>query len=67
VLKPFPVARRWALCVTDEFFLQGDIERDLGLDPVTPACDRRTQSRVAMQVSVLVPQLSTPNPLNPVS
>ena len=53
MLKPFPVARRWALCVTDEFFLLGDVDRDLGLDPVTPSCDRRTQSRVAMQVSAL--------------
>ena len=66
MLKPFPVARRWALRVTDEFFLQGDVERDLGLDPVTPSCDRRTQSRVAMQVSTLEPQPCTLTPLHPV-
>jgi len=48
VLKPFPIARRWALRVTDEVFHQGDVERTLGM-PVTPTCDRRTQSRVDIQ------------------
>jgi len=49
VLKPFPVAARWALRVTDEFFLQGDVERQHGMLPVTPLCDRAQQSRVACQ------------------
>jgi len=53
VCKPAKVARRWALRVTDEFFLQGDVERDLGIDPVTPSCDRHTQSRVASQVGFI--------------
>ena len=48
VIKPFPVAARWALRVTDEFFLQGDVERQHGM-LVTPLCDRAQQSRVAMQ------------------
>jgi len=48
VLKPFPIARRWALRVTDEFFGQGDLERVLNMD-VTPICDRSTQGRVATQ------------------
>jgi hypothetical protein len=48
VVKPFAVAQRWALRVTDEFFLQGDLERERGM-VATPACDRRTQSRVALQ------------------
>eukprot|EP00286_Rhodomonas_abbreviata_P026452 CAMPEP_0181306350 /NCGR_PEP_ID=MMETSP1101-20121128/10249_1 /TAXON_ID=46948 /ORGANISM="Rhodomonas abbreviata, Strain Caron Lab Isolate" /LENGTH=945 /DNA_ID=CAMNT_0023412393 /DNA_START=482 /DNA_END=3319 /DNA_ORIENTATION=+ len=48
VLKPFDVAKKWALRVTDEFFLQGDMERANGMD-VTPMCDRDTQSRVALQ------------------
>jgi hypothetical protein len=49
VLKPFPVARRWALRVTDEFFEQGDVEHARGMD-VTPSCDRSTASRVGLQV-----------------
>jgi len=49
VIKPFPVAARWALRVTDEFFLQGDVERQHGMLPVTPLCDRAQQSRVACQ------------------
>lgn len=48
VLKPFPVAKKWAVRVTDEFFLQGDMERANGID-VTPMCDRNTQGRVASQ------------------
>ena len=48
VIKPFPVAARWALRVTDEFFLQGDVERQHGM-AVTPLCDRAQQSRVAIQ------------------
>jgi hypothetical protein len=52
VLKPFSVAKRWAIRVTDEFFLQGDEEAARGL-PKTPACDRETQSRVALQVGFI--------------
>ncbi|EKX46145.1 hypothetical protein GUITHDRAFT_70918, partial [Guillardia theta CCMP2712] len=48
VLKPFEVAKKWALRVTDEFFLQGDMERASGME-VTPICDRTSQSRVAVQ------------------
>jgi len=48
VLKPFEVAKKWAVRVTDEFFLQGDMERANGMD-VTPMCDRNTQGRVASQ------------------
>ncbi|KAJ1466431.1 hypothetical protein T484DRAFT_1861651, partial [Baffinella frigidus] len=52
VLKPFDVARRWALRVTDEFFLQGDVEREFEME-VTPMCDRATQSRVALQTGFI--------------
>ncbi|KAJ1471739.1 hypothetical protein T484DRAFT_1639619 [Baffinella frigidus] len=52
VLKPFPVARRWALRVTDEFFAQGDVERARGMD-VTPSCDREKQSCVDLQVGFI--------------
>ena len=48
MIKPFPVAARWAIRVTDEFFLQGDVERQHGM-AVTPLCDREQKSRVAIQ------------------
>ena len=32
VLKPFEVAREWAVRVTDEFFAQGELERATGLE-----------------------------------
>mmetsp|Transcript_76036 Transcript_76036/g.204012 ORF Transcript_76036/g.204012 Transcript_76036/m.204012 type:complete len:515 (+) Transcript_76036:88-1632(+) len=48
VFKPFEVAKKWAICVTNEFFLQGDMERANGFE-ITPMCDRRTQSRVKLQ------------------
>ena len=48
VVKPFPVARAWAIRITDEFFLQGDLERARGME-VTSTCNRETQSRVELQ------------------
>ena len=48
VIKPFHVAARWAVCVTDEFFNQGRLERKAGL-PVSPNCDETTVSRVGLQ------------------
>ena len=52
VVKAPAVARRWALCVTDEFFLQGDAERAMGMD-VSPTCDRLANSRVALQTGFI--------------
>jgi len=48
VLKPFSVCKKWAMRVTDEFFLQGDKEKERKMG-VTPMCDRETQGRVALQ------------------
>lgn len=48
VIKPFEVAKKWAMRISDEFFLQGDMERANGMD-VTPTCDRNTQKRVPLQ------------------
>jgi len=64
VIKPFPVAARWALRVTDEFFLQGDVERQHGM-VVTPLCDRAQQSRVAIQKGFIDFVISSPVTLNP--
>ncbi|KAJ1464983.1 hypothetical protein T484DRAFT_3640532, partial [Baffinella frigidus] len=52
VIKPAAVARRWALRVTDEFFLQGDAELAMGME-VSPMCDRLATSRVAVQVGFI--------------
>ena len=41
--KPTPLAAGWALCVLEEFFYQGDVERSLGL-PLSPGFDRDTTS-----------------------
>lgn len=48
VLKPFATAKRWAIRVTDEFYLQGDLERSRGM-AVTQMCDRGVQAPVALQ------------------
>mmetsp|Transcript_13958 Transcript_13958/g.32370 ORF Transcript_13958/g.32370 Transcript_13958/m.32370 type:complete len:341 (+) Transcript_13958:50-1072(+) len=48
VLKPFDIAKKWAMRVTDEFFVQGDKERAAHM-PLTPMCDRTSQGRVALQ------------------
>jgi len=52
VIKPFHVASRWAIRVTDEFFLQGDEEEVRGMAR-TPMCNRATQSRVALQLDFI--------------
>jgi hypothetical protein len=48
VTRPFSIAERWADCVLEEFFQQGDRERKLGM-PVSPLCDRRKVSKAASQ------------------
>jgi hypothetical protein len=48
VWRPFAIAKKWAIRVTDEFFEQGDEERRLGL-AVSAGMDRATASRVAVQ------------------
>ncbi len=43
---------RWSLRVLEEFFNQGDREKEEGL-PVTPLCDRLTTSLPASQINFL--------------
>jgi high affinity cGMP-specific 3',5'-cyclic phosphodiesterase 9 len=52
VVKPVEVARRWTLRATDEFFVQGDAERCMGMQ-VSPNCDRLATSRVAIQAAFI--------------
>ncbi|KAI0209156.1 High affinity cAMP-specific 3',5'-cyclic phosphodiesterase 7A [Lamellibrachia satsuma] len=46
--RPWEVSRRWSQHVCDEFFKQGDCERQLQL-PVTPLCDRYGTSIAKIQ------------------
>ncbi|XP_052129533.1 uncharacterized protein LOC113204894 isoform X3 [Frankliniella occidentalis] len=41
--RPWDVSRKWSLKVCEEFFRQGDYERQLNL-PITSLCDRTTNS-----------------------
>ncbi|XP_048506638.1 uncharacterized protein LOC105685760 isoform X3 [Athalia rosae] len=41
--RPWEISRKWSHKVCEEFFRQGDYERQLNL-PVTPLCDRHTTS-----------------------
>ena len=52
VVKPAAVARRWALRITDEFFIQGDAERAMGME-VSATCNRLAISRVALQTGFI--------------
>ena len=46
------ISRRWARAVCAEFWRQGDLERDGGV-PLSPGCDRRTNSTAALQTEFL--------------
>jgi hypothetical protein len=48
VIKPFGIAKKWAMRISEEFFLQGDLERVYGID-LTPMYDREKQRRVSLQ------------------
>eukprot|EP01047_Picozoa_sp_COSAG01_P039852 COSAG01_NODE_3316_length_6272_cov_4.305376_6_plen_199_part_00 len=39
LVRPFPIAKKWAHLILEEFCQQGDTERRLGL-PVSPLCER---------------------------
>jgi len=51
--KPLSIYRQWVDRVTEEFFMQGDLEREQGID-ISPLCDRHTASVVKSQVIYLV-------------
>ncbi|XP_024940687.1 uncharacterized protein LOC107267581 isoform X2 [Cephus cinctus] len=47
--RPWDISRKWSHKVCEEFFRQGDYERQLNL-PVTPLCNRYTTSIPKIQV-----------------
>jgi GAF domain-containing protein len=46
VTKDFDISRQWGIAVTEEFYQQGDAERDAGLE-VTPMFDRERKLELA--------------------
>ena len=50
--KPLNLYRQWTDRIMQEFFEQGDIERELGLD-ISPMCDRHTATVEKSQVEWL--------------
>ena len=51
-VKPFGIYTKWANCVLEEFFSQGDKEASKGL-PKSPMMDRETTSRSMSQVNFI--------------
>ena len=47
--KPLEIYRRWEKLIMEEFFQQGDREREQGLD-VSPMCDRQNATIEKSQV-----------------
>lgn len=50
--KPLPLYRRWVDLLMEEFFLQGDKEKEQNLD-ISPMCDRYNATIEKSQVGVL--------------
>ncbi len=49
--KPLDIYRRWVSLIMEEFFQQGDREREQGLD-VSPMCDRQNATIEKSQVHI---------------
>ncbi|XP_037938271.1 cAMP-specific 3',5'-cyclic phosphodiesterase isoform X6 [Teleopsis dalmanni] len=50
--KPLPLYKRWVALLMEEFFLQGDKERDAGMD-ISPMCDRHNATIEKSQVGFI--------------
>lgn len=48
--KPLPVYRQWTERIMEEFFRQGDKERERGME-ISPMCDKHTASVEKSQVN----------------
>lgn len=51
-VKPIAFYEKWVEHVTNEFFAQGDKEKELGL-PISPMCDRSTTNIPTMQMGFI--------------
>ncbi|EFC36502.1 3',5'-cyclic-nucleotide phosphodiesterase regA [Naegleria gruberi] len=51
-LRPFDVSEKWSNVLLEEFFLQGDSERDRGL-PISPLMDRRSVDKPKSQLNFI--------------
>ena len=47
ITKPFAISKRWAVAVTEEFYCQGDREKQLGASSVAPMFDREREAALA--------------------
>lgn len=47
--KPLEIYRKWNVRVMEEFYRQGDRERELGMD-ISPMCDKLTATVEKTQV-----------------
>ena len=52
VIRPFPIAQKWGVALINEFLLQGDYERVLGL-PMLPLNDRHSMRLSTGQLNFL--------------
>jgi len=52
VIKPFDVARVWATAVTEEFYTQGDMEKERGFD-IAPMFDRQRADLARGQIGFI--------------
>lgn len=50
--KPLPLYKRWVSLLMEEFFLQGDKERESGID-ISPMCDRYNATIEKSQVGFI--------------
>lgn len=41
--RPWKISQKWSVHICNEFFRQGDFERQLNI-PITPICDRKTMT-----------------------
>merc|ERR1712232_1348201 len=51
-IKPFEMCKKWAWRVIDEFFAQGDQEKQLKLD-ISPMCNRDSTNKPVMQFNFI--------------
>lgn len=47
--KPLSIYKAWVDLISNEFFLQGDMERKMGMD-ISPMCDRHNATLEKSQV-----------------